>query len=34
MEKGGKPDIKHYLVPSGLSNPYRNLKTDNSEYYA
>jgi hypothetical protein len=29
-EKGGKPDRK----PHGLSNPYRNLKYENSQDYA
>jgi hypothetical protein len=31
-EKGGKPDRKQYLLPYGLRNPYRNLKSEeNSE---
>jgi hypothetical protein len=33
-EKGGKPDRKPYPVPSGLGNPYRNLKSENSQDYA
>ncbi len=28
-EKGGKPDRKPYPLPSGLRNPYRNLKFEN-----
>jgi hypothetical protein len=30
-EKGGKPNIKPYLLPYGLRNPYRNLKSENSQ---
>ncbi len=30
-EKGGKPDRKPYPLPYGLRNPYRNLKSDNSQ---
>jgi hypothetical protein len=30
-EKGGKPDKKPYLLPYGFRNPYRNLKSDNSQ---
>jgi hypothetical protein len=33
-EKGGKPDRKPYPLPYGLRNPYRNLKSENSEDYA
>jgi hypothetical protein len=33
-EKGGKPDRKPYPLPSGLRNPYRNLKFENSQDYA
>jgi hypothetical protein len=33
-EKGGKPDRKPYLLPYGLRNPYRNLKSENSQDYA
>ncbi len=29
-EKGGKP----YLLPYGFRNPYRNLKSENSQVYA
>jgi len=30
QEKGGKPDRNPYLLPYGLRNPYRNLKSENS----
>jgi hypothetical protein len=33
-EKGGKPDRKQYPLPHGLRNPYRNLKSENSQDYA
>ncbi len=33
-EKGGKPDRKSYPIPYGLRNPYRNLKSENSQDYA
>jgi hypothetical protein len=33
-EKGGKPDRKPYPIPYGLCNPYRNLKSENSQDYA
>jgi hypothetical protein len=33
-EKGGKPDTKPHPLPYGFKNPYRNLKTENSEEYA
>jgi hypothetical protein len=33
-EKGGKSDIKPYPLPSGLRNPYRKLKYENSQDYA
>jgi hypothetical protein len=33
-EKGGKPDRKPYPIPYGLRNPYRNLKSENSQDYA
>ncbi len=33
-EKGGKPDRKPYPLPYGLKNPYRNLKSENSQDYA
>ncbi len=33
-EKGGKPDRKPYPLPYGLRNPYRNLKSENSQDYA
>ncbi len=33
-EKGGKPDGKPYLLPFGLRNPQRNLKSENSQDYA
>ncbi len=33
-EKGGKPDRKQYSLPYGLRNPYRNLKSENSQFYA
>ena len=32
-EKGGKPDRKPYPLPYGLRNPYRNLKSENSQDY-
>jgi hypothetical protein len=34
MEKGGKPNRKPYSLPYGLKNPYRNLKSENSQDYA
>jgi len=33
-EKGGKPDRKPYPLPYGLRNPYRNLKSENSQDHA
>jgi hypothetical protein len=33
-EKGGKPDREPYHLPYGLRNPYRNLKSENSQDYA
>jgi hypothetical protein len=33
MEKVGKPDTKLYPLPYGLRNPYRNLKSENSQDY-
>jgi hypothetical protein len=30
-DKRGKPDRKPYPIPYGLRNPYRNLKSDNSQ---
>jgi hypothetical protein len=33
MEKGGKPDRKPYPLPYGKRNPYRNLKSENSQDY-
>jgi hypothetical protein len=33
-DKGGKPDRKPYPLPYGFKNPYRNLKSENSQYYA
>ncbi len=33
-EKGGKPDREPYLLPYALRNPYRNLKSRNSQDYA
>ncbi len=33
-EKGGKPDRKPYPLPYGLRNPYRNLKSENSQDYS
>jgi hypothetical protein len=33
-EKGWKPDRKPYPLPYGLRNPYRNLKSENSQHYA
>jgi hypothetical protein len=33
-EKGRKPDRKPYPIPYGLRNPYRNLKSENSQDYA
>jgi hypothetical protein len=33
-EKEGKPDRKPYPLPYGLRNPYRNLKSVNSQDYA
>ncbi len=32
--KGGKPDRKPHPLTYGLSNPYRNLKPENSQDYA
>ncbi len=34
QEKGGKPDRNHKPLPYGLRNPYRNLKSENSQDYA
>jgi hypothetical protein len=33
-EKGGKPDRKPHTLPYGLRNPYRNLKSENSQDFA
>jgi hypothetical protein len=33
-EKGGKPDRKSCPLPYGLRNPYRSLKSENSQDYA
>jgi hypothetical protein len=33
-EKGGKPDRKLCPLPYGLRNPYRNLKSENSQDHA
>jgi hypothetical protein len=33
-EKAGKPEIKLYPLPYGFRNPYRNLKSENSQDYA
>jgi hypothetical protein len=33
-EKGGKPNRNAYPPPYGLRNPCRNLKSENSQYYA
>jgi hypothetical protein len=33
-EKGGQPDRKPNPLPYGLRNPYRNLKSENSQAYA
>ncbi len=33
-EKGGKPDRKPYYVPYDLGNPYKNLKSENSQNIA
>jgi hypothetical protein len=33
-DKGGKPDRKPHPLPYGLRNPYRNLKSENSQDYA
>jgi hypothetical protein len=33
-EKEGKPDRKPYTLPYCLSNPYRNLESENSQDYA
>jgi hypothetical protein len=30
-EKGRKPDRRPYPLPYGLRNPYRNLKSENSQ---
>jgi hypothetical protein len=32
--EGGKPHRKPYPLPYGLKNPYRNLKSENSQDYA
>jgi hypothetical protein len=32
-EKGGKSDRKPYSLPFGLKNPYKNLKSENSQDY-
>jgi hypothetical protein len=34
MEKGWKSNSKPYPLPYGLRNPYRNLKSENSQDYA
>jgi hypothetical protein len=33
-EKGGKPDRKPHPLHFDLRNPYRNLKSENSQDYA
>jgi hypothetical protein len=33
-EKGGKPDRKPHPLRYGLGNPYKNIKTENSQDYA
>jgi hypothetical protein len=33
-KKGEKPDRKPYPLPYGFRNPYRNLKSENSQDYA
>ncbi len=33
-EKGGKPDIKPCPLPYGLRNPYKNLKSENTQNYS
>jgi hypothetical protein len=33
-EKGGNPDRKPYPFPYGSRNPYRNLKSENSQDYS
>jgi hypothetical protein len=33
-EKGGELDTKIYPLPYGLRNPYRSLKSENSQDYA
>jgi hypothetical protein len=33
-EKGGKTERKPYPLPYGLRNPYRNLKSENSQDFA
>jgi hypothetical protein len=33
-EKGGKPDRKPHPLTYGLRNPYRNLRSENSQDYA
>ncbi len=33
-DKGGKPDYKIIPFPYGLRNPYRHLKSENSQDYA
>jgi hypothetical protein len=33
-EKRRKPDRIHTTLPYGLGNPYRNLKSENSQNYA
>jgi hypothetical protein len=34
FKQGVKPDKKPYPLPYGLRNPYRNLKSENSQDYA
>ncbi len=34
QERGLKPDRKPYPLPYGLRNPYRNIKSENSQDYA
>jgi hypothetical protein len=34
MDRGGKLDRKPYPLSYGLGNPYRNLKSENSQDYA
>jgi hypothetical protein len=33
-EKGGKPDKKPNPLPYGLRNPFRNIKSENSQDFA